>query len=427
MEPYQHSSKITPGLVYDTVTVANFPIRLQFTYNGQTATLKSSSDIALWIAERKERYPTKKRVEEANAMRKKAKQEAQRVAQRKKQEADKVVKAQKQEAERVAKQAHDMTQQEKKRKKKKKQEAAENAKVSNPDDVEAKLKYKAEKLRKQYEKAQKLVIMMEAKKAKAMVEIVEVQGRPSSLCGGEGVEITRVENSRLEPGMPGIDSGHMTSHRLETVTSPQAEANSDILNEKPLEGVATSGNTDNVENSAGLPAGHDPLTPTSQPFSREDSVSASISLAPNIQVTLSPAENACSGAILDDNAMSDKSSMSLSTTSSDLSSEDEDTTSSSGTSSNEDPPNEMGSNSTAPLNIRPPKGAKKATICKMFLRTGFCKRGITCLYRHELPERGKSRQNAQVSKYIRRKEQKPERVTLYQRVSSCDLSRVAHC
>lgn len=47
---------------------------LQVSYKGHTSTLQSSSDIAIWIAERKRRFPTKERVAEAAAQKKQREQ-----------------------------------------------------------------------------------------------------------------------------------------------------------------------------------------------------------------------------------------------------------------------------------------------------------------------------------------------------------------
>lgn len=46
------------------MTFADLGFRLQFSYNGRTSTLHSSAEIAAWIEERKNRFPTKARVEE---------------------------------------------------------------------------------------------------------------------------------------------------------------------------------------------------------------------------------------------------------------------------------------------------------------------------------------------------------------------------
>ena len=398
--------------IFDHAIFANALNRLQITYKGQTATLRSSSDIAAWIAERKKRFPTKARAEAAVAS-----------------------KREKQGAERAAKQAHREEQHKKKRLK-----VTEKRNDRNPDDAEAKIKLKAEKLRKQYERAQKLVAMMEAKKTQTRTDADGGQA-DSSGSYGTSAEVRSEKATEVghSPAHTRDEDGSVRSaSRLETDNDTHTNEQTDpSTNTTFAHGRAVSSGTISatVEKSPDiLGAMHDPLTPTSQPYSREISVSTSAKeTAPVARDPRSPkllstdVKDASVGGELDVEELDNNSNMSLSTTSSDLSTDDEDEISSSGLGSDEEGPDETGSKSTGPIKVAPARTNKKAAICRMFLEKGRCNRGDACRYRHELPERGSGGRNetkqGKGKGDKRTKEQKTERITLYQRVSSHKLPR----
>ncbi|RJE25433.1 CCCH zinc finger protein [Aspergillus sclerotialis] len=111
---------------------------LKFTYRGKTSTLQSPADIAKWIEERKNRFPTQARIEE----KKKAMEEAKKA----REEAAKQKELQKQQS---------------KRQQKEDQKASQN-KPPDPADTAAKAKKKAKRLRKKLLKEEKRLRQAEA-------------------------------------------------------------------------------------------------------------------------------------------------------------------------------------------------------------------------------------------------------------------------
>ena len=94
----------------------------------------------------------------------------------------------------------------------------------------------------------------------------------------------------------------------------------------------------------------------------------------------------------DDSMSMSNSSSDISSPSSSSSSSDDDDISSSGSSSGDDndAPDEAPSKRAGPIRVPPPKREKpNHSICREFLRTGHCKRGDACKFRHELPKRGR--------------------------------------
>ena len=123
---------------------------LKFTYRGKTSTLQSPADIAKWIEERKNRFPTQARVAE----KKKAMEEAKKA----REEANKQKELQKQQTQRQQREARE-------KERAKRDQKASQKKPPDPSDTAAKAKKKADKLR------QKLVKEEErARKAEAEAE-----------------------------------------------------------------------------------------------------------------------------------------------------------------------------------------------------------------------------------------------------------------
>ena len=129
----------------ETKLTPNIPLGgLQITYRGRTSALQSADDIAKWIEERKKRFPTMAKVEEAKkeAEAKKAEREAMR--------------KQKEEARRLA-----MEKRGEKQKEKKEKQARENENDGLSDRA-AKARLRAEKLRKKLMKEEKKLAEVEA-------------------------------------------------------------------------------------------------------------------------------------------------------------------------------------------------------------------------------------------------------------------------
>ena len=368
------------------VISAQLVIRLQFCYKGRLATLKSASDIAAWIEERKKRFPTKARADEAAKQKQKMMEEARAAKSLRKED----VKKRREEAERKRKDL----------------------------DEEAKVKLKAEKLRKQYEKAQKRVAEMEAKKH------------------GRG-EITTIKEETPSSPQPRLTSPQMTrDHHSQSMEEDKvaggnksAQDQNDevgrLENNSLLEISATAtSNKDTIENdiaitettkiprdkhSETLVVAADPLTPTSQPVSPDIPISSTLQ-----SLTASPPSQPL------DARLSNPPSIELNASSSDSDSSSEISTSSDASdtdspSDSDSPPTEIPSNHLPPSSTPPPKAVakKNKAICKRFLASGRCPMGDKCRYRHELPERGARKRDAPSKG---REEGKKERVSLYQRV-----------
>ena len=362
---------------------ADHMFRLQFIYKGRTATLKSAADIAAWIEERKKRFPTKARADETAKHKQKMMEEA------------KAAKLQRKDDN------------------KKKQREADHK--CQDLDKEAKVKMKAEKLRKQYEKAQRRVAELEARKPNlgdiAAFEYEEVPSPKRNLTQMNTAshpqtkeEEYKVVGEKHGDG-PSVEAGWLKSiaslEMIPVAISAKIKAEDDIT---VIRKVISNSNEKASENVA-ITA--DPLTPTSQPISPDIPISSSLQDLGTSPPPRLPANGALdsSSIDLDISSSDDGSSSDLSTSSSDLSDSDA-----------ESAPVEAASNHQPTSNIPLHKtiNKKSKAICKRFLANGRCPMGDKCRYRHELPERGTRKQNTEKRG---NEEVKKERMSLYQRVS----------
>ncbi|KAK4942834.1 hypothetical protein LTR28_008591 [Elasticomyces elasticus] len=72
-------------------------------------------------------------------------------------------------------------------------------------------------------------------------------------------------------------------------------------------------------------------------------------------------------------------------------------------------PEEMPSKQNGPVRVAPPK--REAGLCRFFVRTGNCKYGDACKFRHALPEKG-----AKSAREKKKKTEPPARKMLFQRL-----------
>ncbi|MCJ1434704.1 hypothetical protein MMC27_004073 [Xylographa pallens] len=363
---------------------SNLPLNtghLQFLYKGRLATLNSPSEIAAWIEERKRRFPTKKRIEEA-ATRKDHSRQAER----------------------------DAAELRKARPKRPKLE--KGAKPGEPDDA-AKAKQKAEKLRKQYEKAQRRVVEMEAKASTANYAVLEHRQSPP-------------KDQPLHTRANGIIVDGFRNYTADATVDSTETSKSNI--DKLLK-VST---TNHISNFNGPQAGDSitsrpVLASSPQPhFPGSKSSSLVVNTAILVPKDLLLKEEAD---FLEHNLVTntecdlrtrDDIDNSVSSSSSEVSNSNEDDTSSSGSSSEGDDPPEVTSKRIDAVQVLHNNINRKKTICKLFLMKGYCPRGDHCHYLHELPKRGSGKlSNANASQVERKpgtQEVKRERVTLYQRI-----------
>ncbi len=382
---------------------------MQFTYRGQTATLQTSSDIAAWIEERKKRFPTKARAQEA-AERKHLFQEAQKAS-------NEALK-QKQE-----KRKNDLRERQKQEKVEEERKGREEAKL-DPRDAALKAKIKAEKLRRRLNKEERRVAKAEAKAEEARVNAEAAQN------GGFFSQsvITGAKRKRSESDEGGESvSAAFTTPAIKTETGLRDKREEEELDAEVAESavredrtvIEDNGHVISLEEMIAEASTNVCNTTTSEPQPpvaiSDPSVAptgASATLSNTWIVEAPPEEH-----VAETDSDSDDT-MSISSSSPDPS-DDADDTSSSGSSSDEDAPDEAPSKRDGPVRVPPPKREKPKSICRQFLKTGHCKRGDRCSFLHELPERGSARaglvNGSKVAKGAKA-EAKPKRKKLYERV-----------
>ena len=328
---------------------------------------------------------------------------------------------------------------------KKKTKEEENSRNRENRDKEAKAKLKAEKLRKKYEKAQRQVAKMEAKKVKFgqaehANEELDLVGRvvkdeiQTQEIGNTSEDVKsetkiKTENDEDHTHSPAEVDPHSLDTSLGTIGASDAKE-LDILSLDPAESgtLLDSETRTSINDILDTPfSGPNPLTPTSQPTSPNASSSLHqvespppTSIADSTPNVLPPN----SSKLLPDSQDVEKetdSVQSLSDTSSDLSSSDESEDSSSDeSSSSNDAPTEATSKGNGQAKFQPFRATKKAAICNAFLAKGRCKMGDQCRYLHELPKRGtasRGQANRVTGKGSMEGARRGERITLYQRVS----------
>lgn len=158
--------------------------RLQFSYKGRTSTLRSFADIAAWIEERKNRFPTKARVEEQ-----KENQRQLKASQQAKRQALKESTKPKQPAKPVEKQKQTTEVKEEAKSKDGEKECAVTTEA-------AKSKAKLEKLRKELRKQEKRIAKAEAKASRLESEANKYQ--PGGLVPPIAAGATKIKRSESD-------------------------------------------------------------------------------------------------------------------------------------------------------------------------------------------------------------------------------------
>ncbi|MCJ1474309.1 hypothetical protein MMC13_002967 [Lambiella insularis] len=361
---------------------------LEFSYKGRVATLRSSSEIAAWIEERKKRYPTKKRAEE-EARRKENLRQAERTA-----------------AELGTK-------------KSKAGKAEYDKKRINVADV-AKARQKAEKLRKKYQKAERRVAEIEAETL-TKTNVLEDDVSQRQKCGfGRNVEDMSSSDTLLPAPKPDDGTGSKTTE-ARSVQSPSKQ-NTDL--QESFEHPASLLPEDGTRPEQWTVDQH-PNDSLSKPCIPDVKLPSSICEKPPVPEILLgnhdasvPSDTLISMVLNDRDLLEDLDNASLSD-SSELSPSGEDDTSSSGSSTDSNSPPEVYPKRIESDCAVPQNFAKKKSICKLFLSKGFCSRGDRCQYLHELPKRGSgklaSSKNGNTEGTPRTRLKK-ERTSLYQRI-----------
>ncbi|KAL8760494.1 MAG: hypothetical protein Q9184_003327, partial [Pyrenodesmia sp. 2 TL-2023] len=363
---------------------------LAFKYKGQTSTLQSSSDIASWIEERRKRFPTAARKAENDARLEKTRQEHEQQREEKKQafEAEKLFKRQLKTLEND------------------KQAATEKAKL------------KVEKLRRKLEKEERRIAKAEAESLRRNAPEAEdgsahakkrkrSQGIPNSESVDQSADLAKKKPIGTLEAVKDLDTDQI-SGRV-TTPAPVSEAFDDNL-------ATLERSSNNV--SATLVPG--PLTPTSQPSAPEQEAEPK-SAEGHLKDPTQPPRGNRDAAEADPLAKGGEFNHNISSTPSNMSNYSEDTlddeddeTSSNGSpsSSNSDDgePEAVSSRHSGPQKIAAPRRNDKQgkAICRDFFRTGRCRRGERCRWRHALPDR---KQKMAADTTVSR----PERKSLHQR------------
>lgn len=381
-------------------------IRLKFTYKGQTSVLQSSTDIATWIEERKKRFPTMARKAENDAHMQKLKEE------------------------REALKAKKLLERQLKTLEKDKKAAREAA--------AAKSKHKVEKLRRKLEKEERRAAKVEAKtlKRNAPQEADEARTHEAKKrrCHSSSTAKS-AEDSDQELGK--TEATDFNDREKGVQSSKGFETSSKLGDNHLLKGsqpIQESGKDVKQEPQGSI---QDPLTPTSQPSlpGKDDEqphkpASAVIHVSAVERKLLEDpvpdshgVPNACTLTRQEELDNTITTSSSNTEIHSDESSDDEDNeTTSSGSSSSasesdsEEGPETISSRRARPQKVLPPKKGKNQNkaICRDFLRTGRCRRGKRCRWRHALPDRVQKKAEESVLS-------RPERKSLHQRV--CTILR----
>ena len=285
---------------------------------------------------------------------------------------------------------------------------------------------KAEKLRKQYEKAQQRVREFEAQ---GPLVHVASQTAPISVLETDKLAATTTsafeganEASTLVP--------HELCHETRTLEKPE--------NSEPAYAsfITTCGNPSATVNGCHeqkdpISNGIGPSMSTLQPMaSVHDPEISSAQVSQSLHDLVEDSMDAVPSTINQTMELEYDTNTTLDTTSPDLSCTDMEDTSSSGSSSEDDRPTEVPSRDDRPALVVPLKRAKPKSICRVFLAKGRCPRGGRCHYRHELPERGSGRdlaaKDSKGHTVCDSNGAKTERVSLYQRVSNTEFVVLVH-
>lgn len=312
-----------------------FDIRLQFTHNGLTSTLNTPTDLAAWIQERKNRFPTKARIEE------KEKEKERRLAEARA--------ARQEEAERRKKRHDEEIESQKKVKKEKDGESQDDEQQRKREKYLA----KAEKLRRKLEKSERKAAALAAGSSTAKPDS-PAHDPTQATAAAESPGLNRETVVKLEP-QSGAVLEPVWADLAATVTDLGTEsvtADFQLPNENPLPNGLPSAAPATLENMLAL---------KNEPEQ------------PKADLGLSYAASTSS----DDDS---EDSMSISSSSSDPSSDASDS---------DAPPTETSSRRTGPTKVPPPPrdGTRKpqqgTKVCRYFAKHGRCDLGARCGFRHD--------------------------------------------
>ncbi|KAI9740569.1 MAG: hypothetical protein M1834_005150 [Cirrosporium novae-zelandiae] len=388
-----------------------------FTYKGQTATLGTPADIAAWIEERKKRFPTEARIKESKERQRQQNEERKKARQKAEEDRRKAKQKIKEERENAAKAHREKLEETKKLK----------DQTFSTEDIVLKAQLKAEKLRKKVLKEGKRLAKAEAKaeKARLQAEAAKEGPMPAKPSG---------QPKRKREGSDHDDSDHET--KIEVADNPEASSN--ISTPTPKDSLVEMSTISTSDFSASIPNPKDlndnirgesaNITLVSVGHVQNDAkteVTTQLEnepLAMRDDLNSPPVGKRRASPRLSQPGLSesglDTSSLSLSSSDESASSDDDDDSSDDSTSSDsssdsdsdDSGPSVTTSKRTAgPEKVAPPsRDSKKQKFCHAFMRTGRCRRGRTCKFSHEVPEKSKG------TTCGRREEKTKKRKNLYQ-------------
>ncbi|KAL9100230.1 MAG: hypothetical protein Q9163_004369 [Psora crenata] len=368
-------------------------VQLQITYKGKTLHLKSASDIAIWIEDRKKMFPRKARAAKATEQNATG-HEVRKAAMQGRRRAQEKQKAEAEDRQRERQQWNDKVR-------------------KGPEDVAAKAKRKVEKLRKQLEKEERRVAKAEIRAGRSNIANVrDEEAQPSSRStDGQGKKRKRSESTDDPPAAAIIQEKSEFLGECDAML-PALTANDTLMRQEALD------ISDQKQQKGFVPL-PGPSISTVQPCSSKDEMQPFSPLSEDDKGTRDVPEipQPRIGALSTRPSIASDERLADSTT--DLSSTDSDLTSSSGSSSSDGDSDNDGPESSTTKRIEPEKKilskrARANQVCRAFLRTGRCRLGARCRDRHELPERANHSSKAKnkgYGEYERRK----GRIGLYQR------------
>jgi hypothetical protein len=365
---------------------------LSFTYRGQLSTLRSAADIAAWLAERKRRYPTRAKAEEAARLKEKA-FEADRLAREKRQK--------------TARRRTDQSQERKKAgpARQENMSLGQKDKVvgkgsSCGEDAYSKTEAEAEGLRKKLAKTRKKLAKIEAKAA-----ALERDQRP--------------DGSLFPPKDAGNDDLRLGGTRSQDPNAVICETEVSGLERNPNSHIshlpdADSGGAQICDPLTPYPRRKLPAIDESGPRSLLDIDSSKPESLQTLNPLQTDSQNEESISETDDSFSSSSDFTSPSDSEADSDPRD-DATSSTGTSTSS-APDEIPSKGTRLVHVSPPScDVMRKRVCREFRATGRCRYGKNCRFSHGLKVRTRGPEGSK--RRSRAKDGRPEKMSLYQRVS----------
>ncbi|KAJ9492634.1 hypothetical protein VN97_g593 [Penicillium thymicola] len=346
---------------------------IQVSYKGKTATLQTPSDIAAWIAERKNKFPTqarietkKKLMEEAKAVREATRQQKQKEQQEKRKE-------------HIQKQNEHKT------------DATADA-TTNAQ--------RREKIRRNLEREEKRIQKAMAETEAARLRMEALQREALSL-NAEDTGITSWHQGLAPSIIKTEPASAMPDSEPALKTEPEDAVQEPAIKIEPETTVLEA--TVNAERHGPLPEPAQSALPAPHATEAQGDPEV-LPESSNLEHTIKTEHSTDHGLdgmeLAPDHGASDWTSSSASGSDSDSDSGSDDSA-----------PEQITSRRTGPEQVPPPPREGKKSVCRYFARNGHCNRGDQCKFLHENDSERTSKAKA---KPIEKKEKETKRKGLYQ-------------